>query len=183
MARAREGVMVGGHRSRVNRGGRVEFDRLVISLKDARANCMDLDNVTFPALVVAEDGWVQHLGSKEDLSVWRYSAISKYRKRRVMLYDCQDCAWQIDSIAPRSPGNKVTELVAGFCNWKVPVRITVRPIAEAPFQAARNALVIAIDADDDVLTQFTEAADLKNAVERAQSYESLIGALKDKRAI
>jgi hypothetical protein len=144
---------------------------------------MDLELVTFPALVVADDGWVQQLGSKQELAAWTHTAISKYSRRRVMLYDCQDRAWQIDSIVPLRPGNKVTKLVAGFCNWKVPVRISVRPMAEAPLQAARNALVVAIDADDDVLTQFTGAVDLKNAVGRAHSFESLIGVLKDLRAI
>jgi len=41
----------------------------------------------------------------------------------------------------------------------------------------------AIGADDDSLIQFTEAAELKNAVWTAQSFEALIGVLKDKRAI
>jgi hypothetical protein len=144
---------------------------------------MDLDAVTFPALVVAEDGWVQQLETKQELSAWTHSAISKYNKQRVMLYDCEDRAWQIDSIAPLTPGSKITRLAASVCNWKVPVQIAVQQIAEAPLQATRNALLAAIDADDDVLTQFTEAVDLKNAVGRAHSFESLIGVLRDKRAI
>jgi hypothetical protein len=37
---------------------------------------MNLDVVTFPALVVAEDGWVAKIGSKEDLSTWKRSAIA-----------------------------------------------------------------------------------------------------------
>jgi hypothetical protein len=144
---------------------------------------MDLDAVTFPALVVADDGWVQQLENKEELSTWTHSAVSKYSKQHLVLYDSRDRAWQIDSVAPLSRRNKFTQLVAEFCNSKIPVRITVRPIAEIPLRAVRNVLVAAIDADDDILTQFTEAAELKAAVSSAQSFESLIGVLKDKRAI
>jgi hypothetical protein len=144
---------------------------------------MELDGVTFPALVVADDGWVQQFGSKEELSTWTHPALSKYSKRRVVLYDCRDRAWQIDSVAPLSRGSRVANLIAGFCNRKVPVRITVQPIVEAPLQAVQKALVAAIDIDDDILTQFTEAAELKNAVGTAQSFEALIGVLRDKRAI
>jgi hypothetical protein len=144
---------------------------------------MDLDAVTFPALVVADDGWVQQLGSKEALSTLTHAALRKYSKRRVMLYDSRDRAWQIDSFTPLSRGNKVTKLVAAFGNPKVPVRIAVRPITEAPLEATRAALMAAIDADDDILTQFTEAAELKNAIGRAQSFEALVGILKTKRAI
>jgi hypothetical protein len=144
---------------------------------------MDLEAVTFPALVVADDGWVQQLENREELSTWTHSALRKYSKRHLVLYDSRDRAWQIASIAPLSRGNRVTQLIAGFYNLKIPVRITVRPIAETPLLAARNALMAAIDADDDILTQFTEAAELKTAIRAAQSFESLIGVLKDKRAI
>ena len=41
-------------------------------------NSMDLDAVTFPALIVADDGWVQQLKNKEELSSWTRSAVSKY---------------------------------------------------------------------------------------------------------
>jgi hypothetical protein len=144
---------------------------------------MDLDAVTFPALVVADDGWVQQLENKEELSTWTQSALSKYSKRHLVLYDSRDRAWEIASIAPLKRGNKVTKLIAGFGNSKIPVRITVWPTAETPLLAARSALVVAIDADDDILTHFTEAAELKTAIGRAWSFESLIGVLKDKRAI
>jgi hypothetical protein len=144
---------------------------------------MDIDAVTFPALVVADDGWVQQLENKEELSTWTHSALSKYSRRHLVLYDSRDRAWQITSIVPLNRGNKVTQLIAGFCNSKIPVRIMVRPIAETPLLAARNALVAAIDADNDILTQFTEAAELKTAVGTAESFESLIGVLKGKRAI
>ena len=100
-----------------------------------------------------------------------------------MLYDCRDRAWQVDSVAPLSHKSTVAKLIAGFCNRKIPVRITVRLITEDPLQVVLKALTVAIDADDDILTQFTEAAELKNNVGTAHSFEALIGVLKEKRAI
>jgi len=144
---------------------------------------MDLDAVTFPALVVADDGWVQELGSKESLSTLSHAALRKYSKRHVVLYDSRDRAWQIDSVTPLSPASVVTKLLAAFSNPKVPVRIEVRPITETPLQTTRAALMAAIDADDDILTQFTAAAELKNAIGQAQSFEGLLGILKTNRAI
>jgi|SRR5271165_2197674 len=144
---------------------------------------MDLDAVTFPALVVADDGWVQQLASKETLSTLTQAAFRKYSKRRVLLYDARDRAWQIYSFAPINRPDAVTKLLTAFSNPKVSVHIDVRPITEAPLQATLAALVAAIDADDDVLTQFTEAAELKKAIGQAQSFEGLLGILKTKRAI
>lgn len=56
---------------------------------------MDLEAVAFPALVVADDGWVEQLGSKEELSTMTHTTLKKYSKRRVVLYDSRDHAWQI----------------------------------------------------------------------------------------
>lgn len=144
---------------------------------------MDLGAVTFPALVVADDGWVDQLGSKEEISTMTHAAFKKYSKRRVVLYDSRDHAWEIDSFTPLQREGMIAKLVAAFSNPKVPVRVDVRPITEAPLQATRAALAAAIDADDDILTQFTGAAELKNAIGQAQSFEDLLGILKTKRAI
>jgi hypothetical protein len=144
---------------------------------------MDLEAVAFPALVVADDGWVEQLGSKEELSTMTHTTLKKYSKRRVVLYDSRDHAWQIDSFTPLRREGIIAKLFAAFSNSKVPVRVDVRPITEAPLQATRAALATAIDADDDILTQFTTAADLKNAIEQGQSFEGLLGILKTMRAI
>jgi hypothetical protein len=144
---------------------------------------MDLDAVTFPALVVADDGWVDQIESKEELSTMTHAALRKYGKRHVVLYDSRDRAWQIDSFTPLNHPNIVTKMLAAFSNARVPGRIEVRAITEAPLQATRVALVAAIDADDDILTQFTDAAELKKAIGQAQSFEGLLGILKTNGAI
>ena len=112
-----------------------------------------------------------------------HTALRKYGKRHVVLYDSRDRAWQIDGFTPLNHPNIVAKMLAAFSNAKVPVRIEVRAITEAPLQATRVALVAAINADDDNLTQFTGAAELKKAIGQAQSFEGLLGILKTKRAI
>jgi len=63
---------------------------------------MDLKAVTFPALIAADDGWVKYSSSAEGLSLWTTTAIRKYNSRRVVIYDSNDRAWQVESIRRRS---------------------------------------------------------------------------------
>jgi hypothetical protein len=144
---------------------------------------MDIDVVAFPALVVADDGWVSHVHNKEEISTWTRSVVAKYDARRVVLYDSQDRAWEIESIAPANGKGVFTNLLGAFHDRKVPVRLVVRPVSEDPLRVIHQALIAAIDADDDILTQWTEPSDLKSVVQKADSFASLLEALKEKRAI
>jgi len=140
---------------------------------------MNLRSVAFPALIAANDGWVQYLSAAEELSVWTTSAIKKYNRRRVVLYDSNDHAWQVDSINPVKPAGLYAKLVGK----KVPVSLSLRPVIEAPFQFVCDVINDAIDADDDILTQSVTANELKASVQKASSFRTLVHALKTKRAI
>jgi len=72
---------------------------------------MDLRAVTFPALIAADDGWVQYLSGAEELSLWTTAAIRKYNSRRVVLYDSNDHAWQVEGIIPAKPVGLFAKLV------------------------------------------------------------------------
>jgi hypothetical protein len=61
---------------------------------------MDLQAVAFPVLIVANDGWVQYLSEAEELSLWTPSAIKKYKGQRIVFYDSNDHAWEVDGINP-----------------------------------------------------------------------------------
>ncbi len=144
---------------------------------------MEIDVVSFPALMVAEDGWVSRIDTKNDISAWTRYAIAKYKTRCLLLYDSQNRAWQIESIEPSDFLGMLSRLAWVFFNRKVPVRITIQQITEAPLERVRDLLMTAIDADDDILTQFAEPTDLKRAIQGAGSFETLVQALQDKRAI
>ncbi|MGA3234850.1 MAG: hypothetical protein ABSG03_01005 [Bryobacteraceae bacterium] len=111
---------------------------------------MDLDAVTFPALIVAEDGWVEYLASVAQLAMWTNTAIKKYNKRRVLLYDWSDRAWMVDAIVSRARRNLFVRLIHAAYNPRIPVQISVRPITECPIETLRDALLVAIGKDDDV---------------------------------
>lgn len=140
---------------------------------------MDLQAVTFPALIAADDGWVQYLSHAEELSLWTTAAIKKYNRRRVVLYDSDDHAWQVDGICPSKPVGLYTKLVGR----KVAVSLSLRPVSDAPFQYVCSVIKEAIDADDDILTQAASVNQLKASVQRASSFRTLVHALKAKRAI
>jgi hypothetical protein len=144
---------------------------------------MELEVVSFPALIIADDGWVDYLENKDRLCWWTGTAIRKYDKRRVVLFDDRDCAWQVESIVPLRQLTFFAKLAFTLRNSKLPVRIQVRPITEAPIETVRELLREAIDADDDILTQEVEADDLKKAVQNVSSFKSLVAALRKKRAI
>jgi len=135
--------------------------------------------VAFPALIAANDGWVQYVSEAEELSLWTTSAIKKYNGRRVVLYDSNDHAWEVDRIGPVKP----TGFYAKLVGRKIPVSLSLRPVSEAPFQLVREVINEAIDADDDILTQSVTANELKACVRKASSFQTLVDALKTKRAI
>jgi len=152
-----------------------------VQKSSTRKTIMNLDVVAFPALVMADDGWVAYLENKQRLCIWRPVAISKYRKHRILLYDSKNQGWEIESITPE--GNGLSRSVSRLLNSRIPVAITIHPIEGSPLQAIRTVLSAAIDADDDILTQFTDKADLKGAIQKPDSFQHLVRALRAKQAI
>ncbi len=142
-----------------------------------------LEDLTFPALIVAEDGWVDYLDSAARLSAWTTTAIKKYNKCRVFLYDQTDRAWLVESIVPRDRRSPFVRLVHAVYNPKLAVRMRVRPIIESRIGTFQRALLLAIDKDDDVLTQYTEAPQLKAAIQEATSFKALVQVLRTARVI
>ncbi len=142
---------------------------------------MNLDDVVFPVLVIADDGWVEYVEAKPGFSVWTPSAISKYRKRRVLFYDSKNQVWEIDKIGVKK--GRLSLFLARLLNSRIPVDITISSIGESPSQLVRTVLAAAIDADDDILTQFADKAELKRSIQNAHSFASLVRTLRAKRAI
>ncbi len=140
---------------------------------------MDLEAVAFPALVIADDGWVQYLQQREALSIWTPSAIKKYNRQRVLICDSYNRVWEVESIRPVKCGSFYARVLAR----KTPVDLSLRPITEMALQVVCDALKKAIDADDDILTQFTTADVLKAYVDKASSFQTLVDILKSQGAI
>lgn len=140
---------------------------------------MDLRAVAFPALIAANDGWIKYVSKAEELSLWTTTAIKKYNRRRVVLYDSNNDVWRVDAINPVKPPGLYAKLVGK----RVPVTLSLRLVNEAPLEFVRDVLNDAIDADDDILTQSVTATELKSSLQKASSFRTLVQALKRKRAI
>jgi hypothetical protein len=141
-------------------------------------------NVKFPILLIADDGWVEHVKTAAEIANWTRLAVMKYESRRMVVLDADDDAWKVTRISTDPPLNALGRLLAHTIhNPKVPVRIELEPITLTPIDATRAALVQAIQADNDVLTQRSSAKELRNAVQHARSFREIVAALKRAGAI
>jgi hypothetical protein len=137
----------------------------------------NLSAVTFPVLIIADDGWVDlWTRPQQDFTA---AGISTYKKRHVVIFDSRNHAWQVTRIVP---GRNI-HVLDRLLNRKVQAEIELEPVKGEALPAVLNALEHAIDADDDILTQEIEAGDLKIAIKKADSFSSLVLILKRAGAI
>jgi hypothetical protein len=151
--------------------------------QELKCVAMDLDAVAFPALIVADDGWVDYVETSSSLDAWTALAVKKYNNRRIVLFDHNDRAWLVESIVPRERRNAIVRVAHAVTNPKLAVQVRVRQVTESPIETIRENLLVAIDAGNDVLTQSTDAPALKTAIQNADSFKAVIQALREARAI
>ncbi len=84
---------------------------------------------------------------------------------------------------PRDRPNPFVRLLQAASNPKLAVQLRLRPITENPIAAIQEMLSTAIDSDDDILTQHTEARQLKPAIQTATSFQAIVRVLRNARAI
>lgn len=117
------------------------------------------------------------------LSSWSFYAVSTYQGANIIIFDSNDSAYRVKSISSERPLNILNKLLAATI-YSPQVEVTMGYEKEkAPLQATLELLRKAIDADDDSLTQWTDADELKEAIRKADSFKSLIAILKKTRAI
>ncbi len=144
----------------------------------------DINKISFPVLVVADDGWMDFKTDSKGLSRWNCIAINKYNKRKVLLYDSSDTLWSLIEIIPEKPVTFLRLLLAEtFYNPTVDVSFKLEKIKDNITDKIFAAINKAIDADDDSTTQFTEADDLKKSIEGKSSFNDIVTELKGKQAI
>jgi hypothetical protein len=140
-------------------------------------------NLRFPVLVVASDGWVQMLDEEESCK-WNCIAIKKYNKLQPLVIDSDMQVWKMKKIIPEKPITFIDKILANtFYHPLIPITFELEPILEKPFRRVQEAIKDAIDADDDILTQWVAAEELKESVERTTSFKTLLSILKKKRVI
>ena len=142
------------------------------------------NNIKYPVLIIADDGWVDLIDDSKGLSSWNYIAINKYNKRGVWLYDSSNTVWQLHKLVPEKPATFLRLLLAQtFYNPSVEVSVQLVKHNDENNDKIIAAINKAIDKDDDILTQTIEAEDLKTAIKNKTTFEELIATLKGKGAI
>src|SRR5436190_7948763 len=89
-------------------------------------------NVTFPALLIADDGWIEHVKAAAEIVNWTRVAVLKYENRRMLVLDADDNAWKVTRISTDPPMNALERLLAHTIhNPKVPVKLELERITLA----------------------------------------------------
>lgn len=144
---------------------------------------MEVDDLAFPVLIVAADGWVEYAKTALALTVWTAAAVRKYGNSRLLVCDSLERLWMADNIVPSRPRNALLRLSDKIRNPRIAIRITPRQITDDPANTLRNALLAALDEDDDILTQHVGGAELKRHIEGANSFSALVSVLKSAKVI
>jgi hypothetical protein len=132
---------------------------------------INLSSVVFPALIIADDGWVDLWYEQQTLSA---SAVATYSNQRIVIYDTQNQAWLVERIIPV----KKVSLLDRMVNRKLQVEMEVKQITTDAFAAILDVLDKAIDAGNELFTQQMEAVNLKKAIQGAGSFEVLLETLR-----
>jgi hypothetical protein len=134
---------------------------------------MNLDLVSFPALIMADDGWVEYADRKEDLEFWSAHALKKYNQRTLLLYDSENRAWRVVGILPCRDLNVLEKMLAVITGGpKLQVQFNLTRVQDAPLRAVRDMLCAAIDEDDDVLTQNLDQEQRRELITNLRSAEN-----------
>jgi len=130
-----------------------------------------------PFLVVAPDGWVSFVRDRAALERWNRRAVANYSRIGFLVVDGAGAAWRLASLGWREDQSAGARLLARLLGRPLPSEVLFQPV-DHPLEAAKRALREALAADDDLLTQFTDADEIGREVDVAASVAELIAALK-----
>jgi hypothetical protein len=134
--------------------------------------------VPAPLLIIAPDGWVALIRDRNSLARWNRRAIAKYNRIGFLLLDGTGNAWQLVRLRWTRAG-----LAERLFGRTAETQIELAPASGAALDLAKQALAGALDADDDVLTQFVDDEAIRKAAKDAESVPELIESLKRLRVI
>jgi len=130
-------------------------------------------------ICVSNDGWVE-VGSSL-LSERQTTAAAFYKSWwcGVRFFHRDGRCFEITSAVPGRALTSLSRILAKtIYNPKFSVRYEYRARGDYRLSELQHALVEAIDRDDDVLTQFHDAEELKRRLSQAQSFDDVVGVLR-----
>lgn len=142
-----------------------------------------LEDLPLPLLVVAPDGWLIRAHDLSYLTRWNRRSIAKYNRIGFVALDGSGELWRLQSLAWRRSATGSQRVFANLLGLALPAQAQVERVEEPPFPTLQQALLTALKADDDVITQFAEAEEIECAILSATDTTALIAALSSLRVI
>lgn len=139
---------------------------------------------SFPGLAVSSSGYVAEIKGLEDLTRCSLYGLAKGLHKNLRLYDCSGLCWEVLQVKGPLPMNFWTRLLAQTVyNPRFQVKITWKEAQPYTLDDLKLILKRKTEEDDDILTQFTEADQLKGIIEGCKTFEELLSQLRGARAI
>ena len=128
---------------------------------------------------VGENGWVETETSLESERATTAAAFHNAWWRGVRFFHRDGQWYEVTSATPVRRLPALSKLLANtIYNPRLTVRYEYQSRGQYELDELRHALVDAIDKDDDVLTQFHEAAELKARLNDARSFDDVVAVLR-----
>jgi len=134
--------------------------------------------MNYPVLGISRDGFVQYIADGEYWCDLPYGFIAMYEKRRdkMLFFDRDGEKWQTLSITPDEPVGLATRLF--FHLRKVRVHVDFKSLGPYEVNELREALKVAVETDDDILTQFHDQKTILKWLDDAKTVGKLFNAYR-----
>jgi hypothetical protein len=127
---------------------------------------------------VGEDGWTETESSLLTERTTTAAAFHKEWWRSVLFFHRDGHCYRVASAVPVQRLTPLSKVLANtFYNPKLTVRYDYRSTGPYELLELCQALINAIDKDDDILTQFHEGDELKRRLKLARSFEDVVDVL------
>lgn len=145
---------------------------------------MTMNEITFPALLTSNDGWMRLLETGQAISNWNYLGINNYKNRPLYVLDSIDRLWRVKQIVPEKPLTWLRLLLARTVyNPRVRVTLKVEEMNTKDRAKFIAAIRKCVKVDDDVVKQWSSEKAILNALKGKSRFKEIVSALKEKRAI
>lgn len=129
-------------------------------------------------LCVGSDGWTSTESSLLPERSTTAAAFHKSWWRGVRFFHRNGHRYEVASAVPSQPLGRLSKMLANtIYNPKLTVRYEYQSTGSYELPELRQALVDAIEKDDDILTQFHEADELKQRLNVAGTFDDIVDVL------
>jgi hypothetical protein len=137
----------------------------------------------FPVIEIANRGSVAGYKAVAELCRHSLFGICHWKKFNARYFDAKGMVWSAHVVNAPYPVNIWTKILSQIYNPWFTIEFTWRGEGNYNFSELQEKLRKCVDMDDDIMTQFMEADDVKALIKEAQSFEELFAKMKNNRII